>query len=104
MAFKPGESGNVKGRPKGTPNKVTAEVQSLCAKLLSDKSYTAKLAERLRRGKLAPAVEVLLWHYAYGKPKESFEHTTPDGRPLETVTRVVFGGRHKKRDGSDPRD
>jgi hypothetical protein len=31
------------------------------------------LAQRLKAGKLAPAIECRLWHYAKGKPKEPIE-------------------------------
>lgn len=93
---KPGERRG--GRQKGTPNKVMSEAKALCRKLLASKAYLKNLTERLESGKLAPAVESMLWHYACGKPAETLEHTGADGRPIETLTRVVFGGRHKKPD------
>lgn len=86
------------GRQKGTPNKGTAEAKAVCRRLVGDKEYIRKLAIRLNSGKLAPAVEVMLWHYASGKPADTIEHTGADGRPIDTVMRVVFGGRHKKPD------
>lgn len=61
------------GRPKGVPNKTSTEVRELARALVEDPAYRKKLRERLLRGK-APQVEVLLYHYAYGKPKETFEH------------------------------
>jgi hypothetical protein len=69
----PGQSGNPRGRPKGTPNKATAEAKAVCSRLVDDPVYQAKLQQRLRAGKLAPAVECMLWHYAKGKPKEQIE-------------------------------
>lgn len=67
-----------KGRPKGIPNKRTREIQAFAAKMLEDADYVKELAVRLRRGK-APHVETLLYHYAYGKPKETIavEHVPP---------------------------
>lgn len=59
------------GRKPGIPNKATVEAKEACAKLVDDPAYRAKLRERLLRGKLAPAVETMLWHYAHGKPKET---------------------------------
>lgn len=41
--------------------------------LVADPLYLAGLQDRLRKGKVAPAVEVHLWHMAYGKPKEQVE-------------------------------
>ena len=35
---------------------------------MDDPNYHAQLQERLLAGKLAPAVECMLWHYAKGKP------------------------------------
>ena len=58
------------GRAKGTPNKATAAIRDVAQRLLSDEEYQAALKVRLRRG-TAGAVEPLLYHYAYGRPKET---------------------------------
>lgn len=57
------------GRPKGVPNKATREVKELARALVEDPAYRKKLRDRLLAGK-APQIEIMLWHYAYGKPKE----------------------------------
>ena len=31
---------------------------------------------RANAGELPPAIEAMLWHYAYGKPKEQVEHVS----------------------------
>lgn len=80
------------GRPKGVPNKANREIKDLARKLLEDDEYQRSLAERLKDGR-AQTVEALLYHYAYGKPKETVEHGGVDGQPIEH--RVVFGGRYK---------
>jgi hypothetical protein len=41
--------------------------------LIEDKEYQSQLGKRLRSGELPPAVEAMLWHYAYGKPVESID-------------------------------
>lgn len=88
---KPGERRG--GRKAGTPNKATAEAKEACALIVDDPIYRRNLLKRARAGKLAPAVESMLWHYSKGKPKEQVEHSTVDGRPLPLS--VTFGGRYK---------
>jgi hypothetical protein len=61
------------GRPPGVPNKVTAEAKAACNELVDDLRYRAALKKRLIAGKLAPALETMLWYYAKGKPKERIE-------------------------------
>lgn len=80
------------GRPKGSLNKSTGEIRTLARRLLEDVAYQQDLAVRLREGR-AQTVEALLYHYAYGKPKETVEHGGVDGNAIEH--RVVFGGRYK---------
>ena len=58
------------GRPPGIPNKATKEIKAIARKLLEDPDYQAALKYRLRTGE-AGAVEVALYHYAYGKPKDT---------------------------------
>jgi hypothetical protein len=67
--------GGSPGRPKGTPNKATVEAKAACAALVDDPAYREALAKRLRAGKLSPAMECMLWHYAKGKPREHVEQT-----------------------------
>ena len=41
------------------------------AAIVNDPVYRQKLLKAARARKLTPAIECMLWHYAYGKPKES---------------------------------
>jgi hypothetical protein len=66
------------GRPKGVPNIASREIKDVARRLLEDEAYQARLVTRLRAGK-APPVEVLLFHYAFGKPVERHEVTTAIG-------------------------
>jgi hypothetical protein len=89
--------GGSPGRPKGVPNKATKEVKELSRRLVLDPEYQQKLKQRLLKGTLTPAVEVLLWHYAFGKPKDTVDLNVvrkvvniipfrPDSKPDETKT------------------
>lgn len=77
------------GRTKGVPNKATVEVRELSRSLVNDDDYLVKLRAQLRAGRCAPAVESMLWHYAYGKPKDTIEHTGPDGAPLHPPVALI---------------
>jgi hypothetical protein len=75
--FRPGQSGNAAGRPIGARNRATHEAKEFCASVVDDPAYQARLRRRAVTGKLSPAVECLLWHYAKGKPVERQEVGTP---------------------------
>ena len=62
--------GRTGGRRKGTSNKVTAEARAVCAAIVDDPTYRKTLVARAKAGELSPAIEAMLWHYAYGKPEE----------------------------------
>lgn len=89
---KPFEKGDPRaGRPKGTLNKATVEVREMARGLVESDEYVASVRVRVQLGTLPPAVETMLWHYAYGKPKELVELTGKDGQPLDSgVARVTF--------------
>ena len=72
------------GRRAGTPNKATREIRDAARRLLEEPAYLRSVRARLLEGK-APQLEVLLHHYAYGKPKDIVEQTGP---PQHIVVRV----------------
>jgi hypothetical protein len=85
---KPFEKGDRRaGRPKGRLNETTIEVRQLARELIEDSEYRANLRARLITGECSPPVETMLWHYAYGKPKESIELTGKDA-----VTNIFIRG------------
>ncbi len=57
------------------PKRQTANfaAQSAAKRILEDSNYIKNLETRAKAGVLAPAVEAMLWHYAYGKPVETIE-------------------------------
>lgn len=62
--------GGSPGRPKGVPNKATTHIKELATRILNTPAYLANLQKRVESGKVHPAVESMLHHYAYGKPKD----------------------------------
>jgi hypothetical protein len=64
------------GRPPGVPNRATREVRAFCQRLVSDPEYRKNLESRLRGGTLPPALEALIWNYAFGKPSQSLDVTS----------------------------
>lgn len=66
MPFKKGEG----GRQKGVLNKATRDIKAFAQDWLTDPAYLESLRIRLLNGE-APHIETLLYHYGYGKPKET---------------------------------
>lgn len=56
------------GRPKGIPNKATRFMQEMARGILESEEYRESIIRRIKNDDLAPAVEVALMHYGYGKP------------------------------------
>ena len=55
------------------PNKANREVRGFCQRLIADPEYRRTLESRLCAGTLPPALEALIWNYAYGKPPASLD-------------------------------
>ena len=75
--------GGSPGRTPGVPNKVTVEIKELARRMLTDPEYLQALKVRLKRG-TAQAVEVQLYQFAYGKPKETIDMNVSDYRKMPT--------------------
>ena len=78
MRFQKGQSGNAKGRRKGTPNKATQEIRDFARSVLEDPKYRASVLRLARKGLLPSHLETALYAYAYGKPTERLEISNPD--------------------------
>ncbi len=61
------------GRPKGAENTRTKEARELARKFATDPIYQKRLLERLRAGEAGP-MEATVWHYAFGKPRDTVAH------------------------------
>ena len=72
-----------------------AEAKNFALLILRDPTYRQNLIVRARAGTLAPAVEIALWHYAYGKPAERLEVGGPGafGVEHENLTDRQLGDR-----------
>lgn len=70
------------GRKKGTPNKKTREIKEFALSILTGPKYVKHVQDMADEGKLPPHLETLLYHYAYGKPKDRVEWTGEDGGPV----------------------
>jgi hypothetical protein len=77
------------GRVRGQPNKTASLVGERCRALIESPEYRDYFQHRLMVGQLAPALEAMTWHYAYGKPVERQELSGPNGAPIPFV-RDVF--------------
>lgn len=66
-AFKPGQSGNPRGRVAGTLNKVTRDAREAAQRIVDDPEYLEALRARMIYG-TAGQMEPLMWLYAKGKP------------------------------------
>jgi hypothetical protein len=71
-AFKPGQSGNPRGRKPGTQRKITVEAREAAKRIVDDPAYREELRARMIGG-TAGAMEPLMWLYAKGKPVERAE-------------------------------
>jgi len=85
--FPKGVSGNPAGKKPGTPNRVTVVAREVAAEIVDDPEYRTRLKARALAGELAPAVESMLFHYRFGKPKERVEVSVVD--PFEAIEDAV---------------
>ncbi len=68
MPFRPGQSGNPHGRPRGSRNKSGLAVRKWATGIVEDPKVQARLLADARIGKLHPSVLTVLMTYAYGRP------------------------------------
>lgn len=88
--WKPGQSANPAGRPRGVPNKVTTEAKAACNAIVDDPDYRKNLLVRMRDGTVHSSVETMVWYYAKGKPKERVE-IGADKSLATLITEAVTG-------------
>ena len=88
------------GRSKGTLNTKTLEVRAIAREILTSDDYLENLRIRLVTGTAPPAVEVLMHHYGYGKPKDTVAIERDTRITLEQFRQLV----KEAEDDDDDRD
>ena len=58
------------GRKPGKQNYYSSDVGTFARRIVEDEAYLVEVSKRAHAGTLAPGMESMLWHYAYGKPRE----------------------------------
>jgi hypothetical protein len=67
------EQGPRPGRKRGSLNTVSKEAREFAARILDSREYRESLVRRIKAGTLPSNIEALLYHYRFGKPKETIE-------------------------------
>lgn len=71
----------------GATNYTRGEIARRARCILESNDYQASLQDRIRNNDLSPAVETMLWYYAFGKPMEQVELTVREGeQDLSSMT------------------
>jgi hypothetical protein len=58
------------GRKVGSKDKRSEGIEAFARSIVEDPVYQAKLFQRATEGSLPPGMEAMLFHYAYGRPRE----------------------------------
>ena len=85
MPFKKGEG----GRPRGAINHATREIKDFARNLVESPEYVKSLTRRLIAGR-APHMETLIFHYGYGKPKETVDVPQLGDLAAVLAKKIVF--------------
>lgn len=70
------------GRKKGTPNKSTAEIKTLCMGLVPESMERLRQLVRNPDGQIAGRAIALVLSYAFGKPRETIAHVGLNDGPV----------------------
>jgi len=100
MGFKKGEVSNPKGRPKGTPNKSTAEIRDAYQKLVEDNlTNMTEWLVQVAAENPERAMDLMLKLSEYMIPKLARQEVTgADGKDLFKNIKFEFGTPINERD------
>ena len=100
MGFKKGEVSNPKGRPKGTPNKSTAEIRDAYQKLVEDNlTNMTEWLVQVAADNPERAMDLMLKLSEYMIPKLARQEVTgADGKDLFKNIKFEFGTPINERD------
>ena len=99
MSFKPGHK-KVGGRRKGSLNHSTRLARRLAQHILTDEKYLKDLRARMIDDQPSPAIERMLWSYAFGEPLNPNAAKRPAGETdagRRSGPRVGLGQRTRRR-------
>lgn len=87
--------------PRGTRGLSRAqrrEAQLFCLSIVRDETYRAGLMLAAQARDLPPAIEALIWHYAYGKPPDKLELSVGEeqARNLEDLSPAELADRARR--------
>jgi len=71
------------------------KARRIAARILEDELYLTNLIRRARVGVLAPAMEMMLWYYLFGKPVEKIQVSTTDDSLID-LTDAELSARTKE--------
>lgn len=74
------------GRPRGAMGALTKQAREAASRILDSAEYLMSLKTRANQGTLPPPVEIMLWHYRYGKPKDQIVITQSEENLTELTT------------------
>lgn len=78
------------GRKKGRKNNRTECVEAYARGIVEDKEVQAQIVLQARAGELPPPVLTMLFHYAYGKPRDNRDDMVDNLAFVQSLLAVVM--------------
>jgi len=72
--------------PSSSSSFMRHEAQRFARSIVESESYRKTVRDRILSHDLPPAVETMLWHYAYGKPIEQVQLNVTQTEDLSALT------------------
>ena len=88
-SFRPGQSGNPRGKPKGRRDNRTLEVEAWARSVLESPKVRQTFLFQAEAGRMPPAIVQELFNRAYGKVKDCTELAGDVGAALVRVAATI---------------